>query len=80
MAVRRVDRIVAGTDFPQGMAVMQPVDFVEAIPGLTHEERTMIQIRPSNERGYAHHGNESQCCQSPSSHFTLQVHSHLDPS
>jgi aminocarboxymuconate-semialdehyde decarboxylase len=37
-----VDRIVAGTDFPQGMAVMQPVDFVEAIPGLTHEERSAI--------------------------------------
>jgi len=37
-----VDRIVTGTDFPQGMAVMQPVDFVESIPGLTHEERSMI--------------------------------------
>ena len=37
-----VDRIVTGTDFPQGMAVMQPVDFVESIPGLTHEERTAI--------------------------------------
>jgi aminocarboxymuconate-semialdehyde decarboxylase len=37
-----VDRIVAGTDFPQGMAVMKPVEFVEAIPGLTHEERAMI--------------------------------------
>jgi aminocarboxymuconate-semialdehyde decarboxylase len=37
-----VDRIVAGTDFPQGMAVRQPVDFVESIPGLTHEERTAI--------------------------------------
>jgi aminocarboxymuconate-semialdehyde decarboxylase len=37
-----VDRIVAGTDFPQGMAVMKPVDFVESIPGLTHEERSMI--------------------------------------
>lgn len=37
-----VDRIVTGTDFPQGMAVMQPVDFVESIPGLTHEERAMI--------------------------------------
>ena len=37
-----VDRIVTGTDFPQGMAVMQPVDFVESIPGLTHEERVMI--------------------------------------
>ena len=37
-----VDRIVTGTDFPQGMAVMEPVDFVESIPDLTHEERSMI--------------------------------------
>jgi aminocarboxymuconate-semialdehyde decarboxylase len=37
-----VDRIVTGTDFPQGMSVKQPVDFVESIPGLTHEQRTMI--------------------------------------
>ncbi len=37
-----VDRIVAGTDFPQGMSVKQPVDFVEAIPGLTQQERRMI--------------------------------------
>ena len=37
-----VDRIVTGTDFPQGMSVKQPVDFVESIPGLTHEERSMI--------------------------------------
>ena len=37
-----VDRIVAGTDFPQGMAVKQPVDFVESIPGLTHAERAQI--------------------------------------
>jgi aminocarboxymuconate-semialdehyde decarboxylase len=37
-----VDRIVAGTDFPQGMSVKQPVDFVESIPGLTHREREMI--------------------------------------
>ena len=37
-----VDRIVTGTDFPQGMAVMKPVDFVESIPGLTHEERSAI--------------------------------------
>ena len=28
-----VDRIVTGTDFPQGMSVKQPVDFVESIPG-----------------------------------------------
>ncbi len=37
-----VDRICCGTDFPQGMAVMKPVEFVESIPGLSHEERTTI--------------------------------------
>ena len=37
-----VGRIVAGTDFPQGMSVKQPVDFVESIPGLSHREREMI--------------------------------------
>ena len=37
-----VDRIVTGTDFPQRMSVKRPVDFVESIPGLTHEEREMI--------------------------------------
>jgi aminocarboxymuconate-semialdehyde decarboxylase len=37
-----VDRISTGTDFPQGMAVMKPVEFVESIPGLTFEERRMI--------------------------------------
>lgn len=37
-----VDRIVTGTDFPQGMSVKQPVDFIESIPGLTHREREMI--------------------------------------
>lgn len=36
------DRIVAGTDFPQRMAVMRPVEFVESIPGLTHDERESI--------------------------------------
>lgn len=36
------DRVVAGTDFPQRMAVMRPVEFVESIPGLTHREREMI--------------------------------------
>ena len=38
----RVDRIVAGTDFPQGMAVRNPVDFVESVPGLIRREREMI--------------------------------------
>jgi predicted TIM-barrel fold metal-dependent hydrolase len=37
-----VDRICCGTDFPQGMAVMKPVEFVESIHGLSHEERTTI--------------------------------------
>jgi len=37
-----VDRIVAGTDFPQGMSVRRPVEFVESIPGLTEKERRMI--------------------------------------
>ena len=37
-----VDRIVAGTDFPQRMSVKRPVEFVESIPGLTHREREMI--------------------------------------
>jgi predicted TIM-barrel fold metal-dependent hydrolase len=37
-----VDRIVMGTDFPQGMAVRKPVDFVETIPGITRREREMI--------------------------------------
>ena len=37
-----VDRIVTGTDFPQGMSVKQPVEFVESIPGLSHREREMI--------------------------------------
>jgi len=37
-----IDRIVMGTDFPQGMAVKKPVDFVEAIPGLHRREREMI--------------------------------------
>jgi aminocarboxymuconate-semialdehyde decarboxylase len=36
------DRVVAGTDFPQRMAVMRPVEFVESIPGLTQREREMI--------------------------------------
>ena len=37
-----VDRIAMGTDFPQGMALNKPVDFVEQIPGLTRREREMI--------------------------------------
>ena len=37
-----VARIVMGTDFPQGMAVRQPVDFVESVPRLSLHEREMI--------------------------------------
>ena len=36
------DRIVCGTDFPQGMAVMKPVEYVEAIPNVTQRERELI--------------------------------------
>ena len=37
-----VGRIVMGTDFPQGMAVRQPVDFVESVPRLSLHDREMI--------------------------------------
>ena len=37
-----VEQIVSGTDYPQGMAVMQPVDFVEQIPGITKAEAEAI--------------------------------------
>jgi aminocarboxymuconate-semialdehyde decarboxylase len=40
-----VERIVMGTDFPQGMAVKQPVDFVESLPRLSLYEREMILSR-----------------------------------
>ena len=36
------DRIVSGTDFPQGMGIMKPVEYVEAIPGVTQRERELI--------------------------------------
>jgi aminocarboxymuconate-semialdehyde decarboxylase len=36
------DRVVCGTDYPQGMAVMKPVEYVEAIPNITQREREMI--------------------------------------
>jgi aminocarboxymuconate-semialdehyde decarboxylase len=36
------DRVVCGTDFPQGMGVMKPVEYVEAIPGITKRERELI--------------------------------------
>ncbi len=37
-----VGRIVMGTDFPQGLAVRQPVDLVESVPRLSLHEREMI--------------------------------------
>lgn len=36
------DRVVCGTDFPQGMGIMKPVEYVEAIPGITQRERELI--------------------------------------
>jgi aminocarboxymuconate-semialdehyde decarboxylase len=36
------DRVVCGTDFPQGMGIMKPVEYVEAIPNVTEEERRLI--------------------------------------
>lgn len=37
-----IDRIVCGTDFPQGMAIDEPVQVVQSIPGITPLEREMI--------------------------------------
>lgn len=36
------DRVACGTDFPQGMAIMKPVEYVEAIPNITQRERELI--------------------------------------
>ncbi len=36
------DRVVCGTDFPQGMGIMKPVDYVEAIPNITKREAELI--------------------------------------
>jgi aminocarboxymuconate-semialdehyde decarboxylase len=36
------DRVTCGTDYPQGMAVMKPVEYVEAIPGITQQEAEQI--------------------------------------
>ncbi len=36
------DRVVCGTDFPQLMAIMKPVEYVEAIPNITARERQLI--------------------------------------
>jgi hypothetical protein len=37
-----VDRVACGTDRPQGMAIFKPVEYVEAIPGITRKEAEMI--------------------------------------
>jgi aminocarboxymuconate-semialdehyde decarboxylase len=36
------DRVTCGTDRPQGMAIFKPVEYVEAIPGITRREAEMI--------------------------------------
>ena len=36
------DRVACGTDRPQGMAIFKPVEYVEAIPGITPREAEMI--------------------------------------
>ena len=36
------DRVACGTDFAQGMGVMRPVEYVEAIPGITQREAELI--------------------------------------
>lgn len=37
-----VDCVVSGTDWPQGMAVWRPVEYVELIPGITEDEARAI--------------------------------------
>lgn len=36
------DRVTSGTDWPQGMAVWRPVEYVESIPGITQKEAELI--------------------------------------
>ena len=36
------DRVTCGTDWPQGMAVWRPVEYVESIPGITQKEAELI--------------------------------------
>jgi predicted TIM-barrel fold metal-dependent hydrolase len=36
------DRVVCGTDFPQGMVIKKPVEYLEAIPNITEEECQLI--------------------------------------
>ncbi len=37
-----VDRVACGTDRPQAMGILKPVEYVEAIPGITRREAEMI--------------------------------------
>jgi len=37
-----VDRVVSGTDYPQGMAIKDPIAYVNEIPGITRREAEMI--------------------------------------
>lgn len=37
-----IDRVVAGTDYPQGMAIKDPIAYVNEIPGITRREAEMI--------------------------------------
>jgi hypothetical protein len=37
-----VDRVACGTDRPQAMNIPKPVDYVEAIPGITRRQAGMI--------------------------------------
>ena len=36
------DRVVCGTDFLQGVAIREPVEYVEAIPNINGKERQLI--------------------------------------
>jgi aminocarboxymuconate-semialdehyde decarboxylase len=43
-----VDRVTCGTDYPQGMGIMKPVEYVEAIPGITqHEAEQILCVNPA---------------------------------
>ena len=42
MDIVGADRIVCGTDFPQGMSIRKPVEYVEAIPNITEKECQLI--------------------------------------
>jgi aminocarboxymuconate-semialdehyde decarboxylase len=36
------DQVVCGADFPQGVTIKRPVEYVEAIPNITERERDLI--------------------------------------